>query len=90
MLKAKPGFNLKKVKTIKKMVKTDVAALTERVQRLKLGFDRKIWTRAWLKQKAPCPRCGSVVVKHMHKRHWKTPKCKFITALLKAAAGTSS
>ena len=71
------------------MVKT-VAELTLGIKKLKLGFDRKAWTRAWLKQTAPCPRCGSVVVRHMHKRHWKTPKCKRITALLKAAASTSS
>ena len=66
------------------MVKTDVAALAERVRGLKLGFDRKAWTRKHLRIKVKCPWCGSVVCKHMLRRHWLTRKC------IKAAAGTSS
>ena len=81
------------------MVKTTTELATG-LEKLNLGFDRKTWTRNWLKQKAQCPRCGSLVVRHMHNRHWKTNKCKLITALIstgkfilvpiRARAGTSS
>ena len=63
------------------MVKT-VAELAGDMKRLKLGFDRKAWIRKHLKKKINCARCGSVVCRHMIRRHWLTNKC------IKAAAGT--
>ena len=58
--------------------------IAEEFKRLNLGFDKKAWLRKHLKKKAKCSRCGSVVCRHMMKRHWGTRKC------IKAAAGTSS
>ena len=53
-----------------------VEKLVQRVERLKLGFDRKAWTRNHLKKKAVCLRCRCKVCAHMMKRHQRTRKVK--------------
>ena len=58
--------------------------IAEEFKRLNLGFDKKAWLRKHLKKKAKCGRCGSVVCRHMMKRHWGTTKC------IRATANTSS
>ena len=56
--------------------------IAEEFKRLNLGFDKKLsgvkqaWLRKHLKKKAECSRCGSVVCRHMMKRHLKTKKCR--------------
>ena len=52
-----------------------VKRLTNRIQKLKLGFDRKAYERTYFRRKAVCPRCGETKVAHMLKRHMKTKKC---------------
>ena len=58
------------------MVKT-VEDLTQDIKRLKLSFNRAAWIRKHLKRKIKCTRCGSVVCRHMIKRHWLTNKCVY-------------
>ena len=53
-----------------------VAKLVEDLKTLKLGFDRKAWTRKHLKKKATCSNCGAVVCAHTMKRHVKSYKCR--------------
>ena len=45
-------------------------------KRLNLGFDKRAWLKKHLKKKATCTRCGSVVCRHMMKRHHGTKKCR--------------
>ena len=54
------------------MVKTAVTNVTEGIKKLKLGFNRA----RHLKKKTKCSRCGSVVCRHMLKRHYCTMKCE--------------
>ena len=63
------------------MVKT-VAELVLDIKKMKIKFDRKDWIRKHLKTKIKCVRWGSIVCRHMIRRHWGTNKC------IKAAAGT--
>ena len=67
-----------------------ITTLTAGLEKLNLGFDKKAWSRKYFKTKARCPRCMSLVCKHLLKRHWATDKCRFITALLKEAKGISN
>ena len=53
--------------------------VVELMQNLRITFDRKKWRAQYdskyFKQSAECPKCGSVVRKHMLKRHQQTRKC---------------
>ena len=57
----------------------NVQNLTEGIQKMKLGFDRVAYRRAYdkvyFKKKAVCPRCGLCRVAHKMKRHMQSKKC---------------
>ena len=57
-----------------------VKNLTEKMQKLKVGFDRvayrKAYDKVYFKKTVACPRCGGIKVKHMLSRHMKTKKCE--------------
>ena len=57
-----------------------VQNLTEKMSKLKLGFDRAAYRvaydKVYFKRTAACPNCGEIKVRHMLKRHMKTNKCK--------------
>ena len=50
----------------------------ERSKMVKPKFDKKAWLKQHLRKKTACPLCGSVVVRHMLKRHQATNKCMCI------------
>jgi len=57
-----------------------VKALTEKMTKLKVKFDRaayrKKYDATYFKKKTRCPNCGELRVKHMLKRHMQTKKCQ--------------
>ena len=53
-----------------------VAELAEKLQELKVKFNRKAWMKQYQKKKAICPRCFCEVCEHMMGRHQDTNKCK--------------
>ena len=57
-------------------------ALIDAFKRLHLKFDKKAWLKQHRKKKAACPFCGSVVCRHMMKRHLRTRKCAWARAKL--------
>ena len=61
-----------------------VKTLTEKMEKLRVKFDRVAYRKAYdavyFKRRVPCPRCGGVKVKHMLARHMKTQKCRRASA----------
>ena len=60
--------------------------VNEKFGELRIGFDKKAWSRSYFKKRAVCPTCGADVLRHGLKRHQKTMKCQFI-AFAKAYTG---
>ena len=84
---------VKSVKTLNTMaaeMTESVKNLTKRMQKMKVGFDRvayrKAYDKFYFKRTAVCPNCGETKTKHMLKRHMLTAKCK--KNGIKAGAGT--
>ena len=50
--------------------------LGTRFGKLTLKFDRAAYNKVYFKKKKECAICGSVVVRHMMRRHLKTMKCR--------------
>ena len=44
-------------------------------EKVEIKFNKKAWLKQHLRKKTACPLCGSVVVRHMLKRHQATNKC---------------
>tara|TARA_B100000809_G_C15013638_1_gene485864 strand:+ start:808 stop:1056 length:249 start_codon:yes stop_codon:yes gene_type:complete len=71
---------VKSVKTLNTMAAESVKNLTKTMQKMKVGFDRvayrKAYDRFYFKRTAACPNCGETKTKHMLKRHMLTAKCR--------------
>lgn len=73
---------VKSVKTLNTMaaeMTESVKNLTKRMQKMKVGFDRvayrKAYDKFYFKRTAVCPNCKETKTKHMLKRHMLTKKC---------------
>ena len=64
------------VVNLKRHQTTDVCLFAqEETRRRSKKFDKKAWLKQHLRKKTKCSLCGSVVVRHMLKRHQATNKC---------------
>ena len=58
------------------------AQLTTRFGKLTLKFNKAAYNKVYFKKKKECAICGSVVVRHMMRRHLKTAKCRLASLQL--------
>ena len=74
------GQRISDPQTLNTMAAESVKNLTKTMQKMKVGFDRvayrKAYDRFYFKRTAACPNCGETKTKHMLKRHMLTAKCR--------------